>query len=66
MDLFISINPFRNLILSVEMEKVYILFCFYCFIVLYSDYMVTKLKEDGLDNVHTEAAQVLKCNIKKM
>lgn len=23
-----------------------------------SDYMVTKLKEDGLDNVHTEAAQV--------
>lgn len=65
MDLFISINPFRNLILSVEMEKVYILFCFYCFL-FNSDYMVTKLKEDGLDNVHTEAAQVLKCNIKKM
>lgn len=41
------------------------IYYFVFIVLLYSDYMVTKLKEDGLDNVHTEAAQVLKCNIKK-
>lgn len=64
MDLFISINPCRNLILSGDGKSIYIFIVF--IVLLYSDYMVTKLKEDGLDNVHTEAAQVLKCNIKKM
>lgn len=45
-------------------KSVYIIY-FYCFL-FNLDYMVTKLKEDGLDNVHTEAAQVSvtskKCN----